>query len=210
MVPKPLKLTTLIFTTALFIAAYAAAGWIQHYLHSWSVLGGALLMLIAAVVTLVHTNENGLAAVGWTPGTWVSGLKKGLLWSLGFALVAALGMIILLGLGHDPVAMMHFALPSTLVERVLFFVVGGMIAPIAEELCFRGVLYTYFRRWGVLLALVASTAIFVALHAVKGIPVTQIVGGIVFAIAYETSGNLTVPITIHTLGNLAIFSLALL
>jgi membrane protease YdiL (CAAX protease family) len=35
------------------------------------------------------------------------------------------------------------------------------------------------------------------------------VGGIVFAIAYEKEKNLMVPITIHCLGNLAIFSLSI-
>lgn len=40
--------------------------------------------------------------------------------------------------------------------------------------------------------------------------ITQILGGIVFAVAYKTSGNLMVPITIHCLPNLAIFSLSLM
>jgi hypothetical protein len=35
------------------------------------------------------------------------------------------------------------------------------------------------------------------------------VGGIVFAVAYELEGNLMVPITIHVLGNTAIFALSL-
>jgi membrane protease YdiL (CAAX protease family) len=88
--------------------------------------------------------------------------------------------------------------------------VGGLIAPVAEELCFRGIVYSFFRRWGILIALVASTALFVALHTFQGLPVVQIVGGIVFAIAYETTGNLMVPITIHCLGNITIFTLSLL
>ena len=95
-------------------------------------------------------------------------------------------------------------------ELALYFVIGGFIAPVAEELCFRGILYTFFRRWGIMTAMVASTAIFVMLHTIHGLPVIQIVGGIVFAMAYETSRNLTVPITIHCLGNLAIFTLSLL
>jgi membrane protease YdiL (CAAX protease family) len=33
------------------------------------------------------------------------------------------------------------------------------------------------------------------------------VGGIVFAIAYEKEKSLMVPVTIHCLGNMAIFSL---
>ena len=72
-------------------------------------------------------------------------------------------------------------------------------------------LYGFFRRWGVGVALVLSTLIFVLSHAIThGIPVTQVVGGILFAVAYEVEGILFVPITIHCLGNMAIFTIALL
>ena len=47
----------------------------------------------------------------------------------------------------------------------------------------------------------------VRLELLLHLPLTQIVGGIVFAIAYEKEKNLMVPVTIHCLGNLAIFSL---
>jgi hypothetical protein len=52
-----------------------------------------------------------------------------------------------------------------------------------------------------------STALFAAFH-LPGPPVTQIVGGIVFAVAYHTGKSLMVPIVIHVLGNLAIFTLS--
>jgi hypothetical protein len=85
------------------------------------------------------------------------------------------------------------------------------VAPIAEEVFFRGILYGFLRRWGVLLALILTTAIFVLAHPVfPGIPVTQMVGGIIFALAYEIEGNLMAPITIHVLGNMAIFTLSLI
>jgi hypothetical protein len=42
------------------------------------------------------------------------------------------------------------------------------------------------------------------------LPITQLIGGILFAVAYEIEKNLLVPITIHCLGNLAIFILSLL
>ena len=59
-------------------------------------------------------------------------------------------------------------------------------------------------------ALVLSTLIFVLLHpTISGFPLPQVVGGLVFAVAYEVEGNLLVPITIHALGNMAIFALAL-
>jgi membrane protease YdiL (CAAX protease family) len=59
------------------------------------------------------------------------------------------------------------------------------------------------------MALAASTALFVVLHSVSGIPVTQLIGGIVFALAYEVTENLMVPMVIHVTGNLAIFCISL-
>ncbi|RUA03071.1 MAG: CPBP family intramembrane metalloprotease, partial [Deltaproteobacteria bacterium] len=41
------------------------------------------------------------------------------------------------------------------------------------------------------------------------IPVTQLAGGVVFAVAYEKTGSLMAPVMIHILGNLSIFTLAL-
>jgi len=59
--------------------------------------------------------------------------------------------------------------------------------------------------------LVLSTLFFVLSHPARHtIPVTQLIGGILFAVAYEMEKNLLVPITIHVLGNLAIFTLALI
>jgi membrane protease YdiL (CAAX protease family) len=88
-----------------------------------------------------------------------------------------------------------------------------LIGPIAEEIFFRGILYGFFRRWGIPAAVILSTFLFVLSHSHTSgpaIPVTQLIGGILFAVAYEIEKNLLVPITIHSLGNLAIFTLALL
>jgi uncharacterized protein len=209
MVPKPIKLTTLITTIALVLITEMAAWWMLQHVSSLAIVGLARLVQITAIAMVIIQFEGGLGAVGCAPGTWFAGIKIGALWSIGFALTAGLAMAVVYLLGYNPLAMVRAPMPSRPVELMLLFAVGGLIAPLAEELCFRGVLYTYFRRWGIAFALVASTVIFVALHAVKGLPLTQVVGGLVFAIAYETSGNLMVAITIHTLGNLAIFSLSL-
>jgi membrane protease YdiL (CAAX protease family) len=93
----------------------------------------------------------------------------------------------------------------------MFFVVGGVLSPVAEEVLFRGVLYGFFRRWGVAAALIASTLLFVAAHRPGSVlPIPQIVGGVLFALAFERTRNLMTPITIHVLGNLGLFVLALL
>jgi len=101
--------------------------------------------------------------------------------------------------------------PKSSEDLLLFFLVGGIVAPVTEEVFFRGILYGFLRRWGILVALVLSTAAFALTHGIgHGFPVTQVVGGILFAGAYEIEKNLVVPITIHCLGNLAIFSLSMM
>jgi membrane protease YdiL (CAAX protease family) len=118
--------------------------------------------------------------------------------------------VILMIAGLHPADLIAANFPSTQPGLFFFFVVGGIISPVAEEIFFRGMLYGYFRRWGMWAALLLSTAVFVTAHAIfHRVPVPQIVGGILFALAYEKEKNLMVPITIHVLGNLAIFTLSL-
>jgi len=188
------------------------ASWLAHsgLVAPIVVIGLVRLFQIAAICWIVSNCEGGLAAVGWAPATWVAGIKKGAVWSLAFGLFAAVAMAMVHLTGNNPLRMVKSPLPAAPLEIGMFFVVGALIAPVAEELCFRGILYSFFRRWGIIAAVLASTAIFVGLHSIHGIPLTQIAGGLVFAMAYETSGNLMVPIIIHCTGNLAIFTISLL
>jgi len=119
--------------------------------------------------------------------------------------------VVLSAAGSNPLKLIQVQLPTKHSEIALFFLIGGMVGPIAEEVFFRGILYGFFRRWGVVVGLVLSTLIFVLMHPINhGVPITQVVGGIVFALAYEVEGSLMVPITIHSLGNMAIFALSLI
>jgi membrane protease YdiL (CAAX protease family) len=80
---------------------------------------------------------------------------------------------------------------------------------VTEEIFFRGILYGFFKRWGKWTAIVLSSLIFVLFHPLNGFPLPQAVGGVVFALAFSTSQSLLAPITIHVLGNLALFALSL-
>jgi hypothetical protein len=200
-------------TSLILILATELLGWWILKLTNGpplAVLGLVRIIQIIALAWVVIKWEEGLAAIGWATDCWISGLTKGAVWSLAFGTAAAFAMVVVYLLGKNPLLMVKSSLPPAMWELALHFVVGGFIAPVAEELCFRGIVYTFFRRWGIMTAMVASTAIFVMLHTTHGLPMIQIVGGIVFATAYETSRNLMVPMTIHCLGNLAIFTLSLL
>ncbi|MBI4596369.1 MAG: CPBP family intramembrane metalloprotease [Candidatus Tectomicrobia bacterium] len=169
----------------------------------------ARLLEIGALTAVLTSRKEGLAALGLNGDKFLPGVKRGLIWSALFGLSALLGFVILNLFGISPMQMIKVSLPRGPGARILFFVAGGFIAPVAEELFFRGIIYSFLRRWGIIFALIGSTALFVLLHSTAGLPVAQAVGGVVFVLAYEVEKNLMVPITIHILGNLSIFLFSL-
>jgi membrane protease YdiL (CAAX protease family) len=207
-----IKIKTLcISITAIAFIEVARIAISRGYFSPMVILGVVRALETGLIIWIVIFWGKGLSSIGLAPSTMCHGLKRGLIWSAGFGLVTFFGFTALFLVDIDPLTLIHTPLPGKNNEIVLFFFVGGLVAPIAEEVFFRGILYGFFRRWGVLPALIVTTAIFVLAHPVfPGIPVTQMVGGIIFALAYEIEGNLMAPITIHVLGNMAIFILSLI
>ena len=210
--PMSIRTATLAAGLTVVLAVELLVRWLAPHtpLPPLAILGIGRLLQTAGLLWAVVRWEGGLGAIGWSPRTWPQGLWTGALWSMGFAFLATLGMLVIHLTGQDPLALVRFPLGGGPAEISLLFLIGGWIAPMAEEIFFRGILYSFFRRWGIAAALIASTAVFVALHSTAGLPVTQIIGGLVFALAYETTRNLMVPMTIHITGNLALFTLALI
>ena len=173
-------------------------------------LGIGRLVEGALIIGVILMGKRGFLVVGISKGTVFSGLLKGLLWSAGFGVLVFLVFVFLLSMGVDPVPFIKTPLPLMAGEFVLFFLVGGIISPVTEELFFRGVVYGFLRRWGVVSAVVFSSVSFVLAHhtAVVELLFIQLTGGILFAFVYEIEKNLMVPITLHMLGNLAIFTIS--
>jgi membrane protease YdiL (CAAX protease family) len=169
-----------------------------------SPLPGLGITRVAQIILLIFITikfEKSAGALGLIPEKIPAGIKKGLIWSIVLAYLA----------GINALRMLYTPLPYSKALIFIYLLIGGVIGPLAEEIFFRGILYGYLRRWGVYAAVTISTLLFVLPHLGGGnLPVTQLVGGIVFALAYEKEKNLMVPITIHCLGNLAIFSIGLL
>ena len=179
--------------------------------HPMLILGGARLFEILLIVLIVSTWGKGLPSIGLAQSEMFSGLRKGLLWSAGFGALTSIVCVGLFAASINPLIFIRAQIPTQTSDLILFFIVGGLLGPVAEELFFRGILYGFLRRWGVIVAVVISTLIFVICHPIHhGIPLTRLLGGILFAVAYEISGSLMIPITIHVLGNLAIFTLSLI
>jgi hypothetical protein len=210
---KKIKLRTLLLCFAAVLAIELVT-WVvtsKSPYHPMLILATARLLQILLIILIVLTWGKGFSSIGLARSEMLSGLKKGLLWSAGFGALVSIACVGLFVAGINPLTLMKARLPTQTGDLILFFIVGGMVGPVAEELFFRGVLYGFLRRWGLIVALVLSTLIFVLCHPIgHGIPITRLVGGFLFALAYEFGGSLIVPITIHTLGNLAIFTLSLI
>ncbi|MCB2147922.1 MAG: CPBP family intramembrane metalloprotease [Deltaproteobacteria bacterium] len=208
--PAPISTAFLLaslLAVALLETAAAYLGTRVHLPRLWLIAGTRTAQMLA-VMTLARIQAGGLGVLGLGKKSMLPGLGKGLVWSAGFAIAAGLLFLGLFMAGRDPLMLVRSPLPEGADQRVLFFLVGGIVAPVAEEIVFRGLIFGYLRRWGVPAAVLISTALFAALH-LPALPITQIVGGMVFAVAYYTGRSLMVPIVIHVLGNLAIFSLSL-
>lgn len=163
------------------------------------------------ILSIVYYFNAGFSAIGLRYHGVIHGLKRGSLWVAGFGGITMVGLACIYLSGMNPLKLFKTNLPSGYKDLIVFLIIGGMIGPVSEEIFFRGVVFGFFRKWGVFFAIIATTLFFVAVHTPgRGIPVTQIVGGVLFAVSYEIEKNLIVPLMIHILGNIAIFSLSIL
>jgi uncharacterized protein len=126
--------------------------------------------------------------------------------------------------------LLHLGLPTTIQDQVqflhtaqspialvLFALFAVVLAPISEELIFRGGLFRYLRtrvpRW---VALLLPAVIFAGPHVnsqtLHGLnSVLPLIGlAVVFSLAYERTGRIAVPIIAHALFNLHTVVLVLL
>ena len=203
-----IKTFIIVIASIVFIEIAAIIPASEIHTNPMIILGIVRLLEITMIILVVMIWGKGLSCIGLGTSTITRGIKKGLLWSAFFGLATGIVFLVLYFSGINPLTFFHTQLPDKNADIFLFLTVGCIVGPVAEELFFRGILYGFFRKWGILPALIFTTIIFVFSHRnISVLPVTQIVGGVIFALAYEIEENLMVPIIIHILGNTAIFIL---
>lgn len=207
-----IQLKTLFATVALVIVLETIGVAVRtSSLLNLPVIGVIRLLDILCLAAVVFLLERNLSCIGIHRSGIFSALKTGCLWSIGFGTLAVIAALVLFFSGIHPLHLIKVQLPSDTFSLVLYFLVGGILGPAAEEIFFRGLIFSYFRRWGFLFSLCFSTIIFASMHTMaSGIPLPQLVGGILFAASFEIEKNLLVPTVIHILGNLAIFSFSII
>jgi membrane protease YdiL (CAAX protease family) len=209
---NPIDTKTLLMAIIVVLAAETAAAALtaNRPLDPLLLLGFLRLAQTTLIIAVVVRWGRGMPSIGLGATKWGGGLKKGLIWSAAFGIATVIGFAVLWMAGLNPLGLVRSPLPRQPLNLAIFFVVGGLVGPVTEEVFFRGILYGFFKRWGKWTAIVLSSLIFVLFHPLNGFPLPQAVGGVVFALAYATSQSLMAPITIHILGNLSLFSLSLL
>ncbi|MEO7811277.1 MAG: CPBP family intramembrane glutamic endopeptidase [Usitatibacter sp.] len=137
-----------------------------------------------AAVTVLHI----LVAFGWAGAValwyWIAGAE------------AALAHL-MRQLKSDEVEMATAFVPAEMVRSLL---VAGVLAPLTEELVFRGLLYRAWEaQWGWFTAMLASSALFAAYHPN---PMPVFVAGIFYACLYRRTGSIWAPIVAHAAFNI--------
>ena len=126
-------------------------------------------------------------AMTFSIGSWI-------LFAYTLSMVAPGVLEFLLGTMETPV-------DQSITYRVGMFLVVVVMAPVLEEISFRGLLLNRWSyKWGLGKALIATSLAFGILHAN---PVGITVIGLLAAILYIQTGSLVVPIALHALKNLA-------
>jgi len=115
----------------------------------------------------------------------------------------ALGIQLVLGLPLDN-PQLDFLAPQefTWAAAAAMLLLVGIAIPIAEELYFRGVLYSWLRnRFGAGVGMTVSALVFGALHGDISLAVATFVMGLFLAWIYEQSQSLWLSILIHGINN---------
>src|SRR5208282_4464165 len=172
------------------------------------------LIAATALGFLVLTRRLSCRDIGLTLGSWRTTLR----WVVGPAAVVAL---VWLAVGIVAILFTRTGIvpPQPIGPNMISDVdqVGGalwrgcLMAPLTEELLYRGVLTSAVERLGGMLAAVlASGFVFVLLHLVYGQPAFAMpeyfLAGAVMAWAFLRSRSLLAPILLHALGNLFVIA----
>lgn len=172
------------------------------------VFGVSIILYIAIVIaTLVFARWRGGAdwrgLVAWWPA--LPRLKDKFIWLIaGTALVYSVGATSVLAHFY-PKSETWFTVPSDKTALALLFVLAVLLAPVTEELLFRGWIYTSLRRqWGIWAALLISAALFGLAHYES----THLYALVVFPLGFalgairERTGSVKASMLFHACNNL--------
>ena len=207
-------------------ASFLIGAWVQHgagaaevstrrMLLSILSFQGAGMVLIACL--LREYGEGWAEAFGWR-NQWGQALLLGVIMAslflpVGWALEAASALVLknLPALGLQPEVQPAVQVLQQAVSwpaRGALGLVTILLAPVGEELLFRGTLYPWVKQAGFpRLALWGTAAGFAAIHLNAGIFVPLLALALILTALYEWTNNLLAPIAAHSVFNALNFAL---
>jgi uncharacterized protein len=194
------------------LVADAAAGDPATALHLGLGLSIAAYLAVSFAVLTLARFRGGTAwrhLIGWQP--WSPLRTSRTYWLIaGGALIYSLAANFLVSFLYPP-SQDWFTVPKETVPAVMLFVLAAVLAPVAEELLFRGWIYTSLRaRFGVWTALFASAAVFAGAHYESSHIYALVVFpiGLALGAMRETTGSLKASISFHAFYNAIAYGLA--
>ncbi|HEY3374548.1 MAG TPA: type II CAAX endopeptidase family protein [Candidatus Aquicultor sp.] len=167
---------------------------------------GYALLVILLWYFAVHKRGATPAKLGFRPFDVPRGFGLAIAWFFLTKLFTAVYAAVAQWLGIHGNQQALENLPQIFGKSVFGFILAALlvavVAPLVEELFFRGFVYPAFRqRWGVTAGVIASSVLFSLFHfnAFLFIPIMFI--GIALAYLYETTGSLWPSIMLHALNN---------
>ncbi len=171
-------------------------------LVSWGlILGPVLISLRARGVSVGQLfgfdRLSVLRAVGWGVGLLFTALP------LVFASSELVSQWLRTRTGQQPQEIIQIFRDSTQTgQRIAIIVLAVVVAPVAEELVFRGYLYTVLKRFfGAFPSLVFTAVLFGLVHVNVTVLLPLFLLACTFTVAYEVTGSLFVPMAMHALFN---------
>ncbi|MCI0607566.1 MAG: CPBP family intramembrane metalloprotease [Anaerolineae bacterium] len=155
-----------------------------------------LPLVLIFVWRRIHWKHLGFGTFDWN----TLGLGCGLL--IASYVFIILHNLILMALGVDTQGEAIFRFFDTLESPVWFFFVGAVLAPIVEEIFFRGFLFQGFRqRYGWVNSMLLSSAIFAAAHLDLVALIPTFILGCLLAYMYHRSNSVWPGVILHFLVN---------
>lgn len=191
------------------LAAVSSAGQEEEKVLSPEALWGNILtfsVLVAAVYFIVHRRVRwgtwlGLRWREWPHFFWIGPAVVILMWGVMGALsasgyIAWLEKVVGSSSTQDAVALLRESKDSMSVALMAFSAV--IVAPLAEEVIFRGYLYPVAKSFaGSSAAIFFSALLFAACHGNIPLMLPLFLLGILLALAYEWTGSIWAAISIH-------------
>ncbi len=117
-------------------------------------------------------------------------------------------IFLLLPAGRGTINDMHLQMIDAAMSGNILWVLAWSIlfcgiAPLSEEMLFRGLLYPWLRhRWGIICAVIGSALVFAAFHMNLATFPQLFVMGVIFAVVYERTRSLPTVTLLHATWNL--------